>query len=135
MTEKQKRCNGSLVMKMCARCGRIISYGSSYCKDCIPIMEQYRQQKIKQYKKNNNKKYNKKRNPKHTAFYKSKQWRDLSRSALIRDNYRCVRCSAIATEVHHIVPIQSENGWEQRFDFDNVISLCTLCHNKEHKRF
>ena len=124
-----------MLMKTCARCGCMISYGSSYCKDCIPIMEQYRKQKIEQYKKHNNRKYNKKRNPKYSNFYKSKDWRKLSLTALQRDGYRCVRCGAIATEVHHVIPIQTEEGWDKRFDLDGVVSLCTKCHNKEHERF
>ena len=133
--QRRKKVKGCMIMKTCARCGRMIQYGSIYCKDCIPIMEQYRKQKIEQYKKNSNRKYNKKRNPKYSYFYKSKDWRKLSLAALQRDGYRCVRCGAIATEVHHVIPIQIEEGWNKRFEFDGIVSLCTKCHNKEHERF
>ena len=69
------------------------------------------------------------------GFYNSKDWHVLSRSRLQHDNYKCVKCGAIASEVDHILPIQTPEGWERRLDFDNTQSLCIDCHNKKHNRF
>lgn len=49
--------------------------------------------------------------------------------------YRCEECGAIASEVHHIVPIQTDEGWERRLDYNNLECVCVYCHNKKHGRF
>ena len=41
----------------------------------------------------------------------------------------------MATEVHHIKPIQTDEGWERRLDYDNTKSVCIECHNYYHNRF
>ena len=88
-----------------------------------------------QYKRESNKRYNKTRDPKYTKFYNSKEWRVLSLSRLQYDNYKCVKCGKIASEVDHIIPIQTPKGWDLRLDFNNTQSLCLDCHNKKHGRF
>lgn len=35
-------------------------------------------------------------------FYKSKEWQNIRRSILQRDNYLCVNCGEPAAEIHHI---------------------------------
>ena len=37
-----------------------------------------------------------------------------------------------AKEIHHIIPI--EEDWSKRLDYDNLIALCSDCHNAQHER-
>lgn len=120
-----------MLLKPCGRCKTLIPYGKSYCDVCEPIVAAQREQN----KRASNTRYNKTRDPKYVKFYNGKDWRVLSRTRLQYDGYKCVECGAIATEVDHIIPIQTPQGWELRLDFDNTRSLCTKCHNKKHKRF
>lgn len=51
-----------------------------------------------------------------------------------RDNYKCQCCgSSSEIESHH------KDGWnwcvERRFDLDNGVTLCKLCHFNFHKRY
>ena len=121
-----------MLLKSCPRCGALIPYGGvSYCKRCEPIVQEL----IEERKRASNKRYNKTRDPKYARFYNSKDWRVLSLSRLQYDNYKCLKCGKIASEVDHIKPIQTPDGWERRLDFDNLQSLCLDCHNKKHNRF
>ncbi len=43
----------------------------------------------------------------------------------------CGRCGAIATEVHHKVPIEAGG---HRFDYSNLESICGPCHRAHHSR-
>lgn len=69
-------------------------------------------------------------------FYRSKAWRNTSRAKLQAAGYKCRAglsgCNGIACEVHHIKPIQTEEGWDLRLDWDNLEPLCTSCHNGRH---
>lgn len=124
-----------MLLKPCGRCRVLIPYGKSYCDVCESIVaeqqERYKRERAKQY----NKRYNKTRDPKYVRFYNSKDWRVLSKTRLQYDNYKCVKCGKIASEVDHIIPIQTDKGWELRLDFNNTQSLCIDCHNDKHKRF
>lgn len=111
----------------CPVCKRLIPYGKRYCDECIQHVDEYRQSKRKSGPR--------KADPKYKAFYNSKEWRRMSRAILANAQWRCMDCGGIACEVHHIEPIQTESGWEKRFDFANVVALCTKCHNERHERF
>ncbi len=124
-----------MLLKPCGRCRQLIPYGLSYCKVCEPIVQAEREARLAQAKRDSNRRYNQKRDPKYLRFYNSKEWRVLSVSRLQYDNYKCVECGAIASEVDHIKPIQTPEGWLLRLDFNNTRSLCLECHNKKHKRF
>lgn len=124
----------------CPRCKRLIPVGVSYCQDCKPIAEAQAAEAIERrqaYKRATyNRAYNKRRDSKYLAFYRSKEWRLLSRAKLQACGYRCEAglsgCTKLAVEVHHIAPIQTEDGWERRLDWDNLEGLCTSCHNGRH---
>ena len=124
-----------MLLKSCKRCGNLIPYGNVYCNTCKPIVDAERQERLEQSRKESNKRYNQKRDPKYIRFYRSSEWRILSRKRLQDDGYKCVKCGKIASEVDHIKPIQTPEGWERRLDYDNTQSLCLECHNEKHNRF
>lgn len=124
-----------MILKSCGRCGTLIQYGAVYCSICKPIVEAEREARRMEYNKASNKRYNKGRDPKYGRFYNSSEWRILSRKRLQDDGYKCVKCGKVASEVDHIIPIQTPEGWELRLDLDNLQSLCIACHNVKHDRF
>ena len=67
--------------------------------------------------------------------YNDKKWKAKSKAILRRDNYECRECRKYgrirtATTVHHIKHV--DEFPELAFDNDNLISLCSACHNKQH---
>ena len=125
----------NLLLKECNRCRKLIPYGVGYCEGCSPIVEKERELRRQEQNRASNRRYNKTRDPKYGRFYNSQGWRVLSKSRLRDDGYRCVKCGKIASEVDHIKPIQTPEGWELRLDYDNLQSLCLDCHNEKHERF
>lgn len=129
------------IMKPCPRCKRMIPYGSMYCQDCTPIAEAERQEarerKAAYRAKKYNKEYNKKRDPERLAFYRSKAWKMTSKAKLQACEYRCEarvdetcrRNPRLACEVHHIKPLKTREGWDQRLDWSNLMGVCIQCHN------
>ena len=70
-------------------------------------------------------------------FYKSTKWKAKRTNILKRDNYMCQECKRYgkttgATTVHHVKPL--EFNLELRLDSNNLISLCSVCHDKMHDR-
>lgn len=124
-----------MLLKACNRCGNLIPYGSPYCTECTPIVEAEREARLAELKKESNKRYNKTRDPKYVRFYNGLEWRTLSAKYTQDKGYRCERCKAMATQVHHKKAIQTDDGWALRLDYDNLELLCTQCHNDEHERF
>lgn len=124
-----------MLLKSCNRCGNLIPYGEVYCRVCAPIVEREKEERRLEAKREGDRRYNKTRDPKYIRFYRSAEWRTLSRKRLQDDGYRCVKCGAIASEVDHIKPIQTPEGWELRLDYNNTQSLCISCHNEKHNRF
>lgn len=98
-------------------------------------MDAEREARVHASKLESNKRYNKTRNPKYIRFYNSVDWRTLSAKYTQDKGYRCEKCGAIATEVHHVKAIQTAEGWEHRLDPDNLELLCKTCHNARHERF
>ena len=132
-----------MAMHPCPRCKRLIPVGVQYCDTCKPVaeaqaaeaMERKREYKQRKY----NRIYNKRRDPKYLTFYRSREWKLLSRTKLQDCGYRCQAklegCTGLAVEVHHIKPIQTEDGWDKRLEWDNLESLCINCHNARHQRW
>ena len=124
-------------LKPCPRCKRMISYGPTYCPDCLPLVEAERleaQERKAAYRaKKYNKEYNQRRDPKYVAFYRSKPWKMTSRAKLQQCGYRCEArlegCGRVACEVHHIKPLKTPEGWEQRLEWSNLMGVCIQCHN------
>ena len=124
-----------MLLKECNRCRKLIPYGVAYCEGCTPIVEKEREARRLEQSRASNRRYNKTRDPKYGRFYSSKGWRILSKTRLQGDGYKCVKCGKFASEVDHIKPIQTPEGWELRLDYDNLQSLCLECHDDKHNRF
>ncbi len=74
---------------------------------------------------------------KEQGFYHTTAWRRVRQIVLQRDNYLCKlgsskKCTLIATEVHHIQPL--EDFPELALDLDNLISCCWWCHEETKQR-
>ena len=124
-----------MLMKACARCGGLIPYGKTYCQTCEPFIEERREEMKRERAKKYNREYNATRSKKFGQFYRSKDWITLARWFMQKKQYKCEDCGRLATEVHHVQPIQTDAGWERRLDETNLAALCTSCHNGRHKRF
>lgn len=124
-----------MLLKPCGRCGNLIPYGATYCSTCRPIVEAEREARLRESRLKSNREYNKTRDPKYLRFYNSIEWRTLSAKRLADDGYQCLWCKRIATEVDHIIEIQTPEGWTKRLDYDNTRSLCHACHDRRHGRF
>lgn len=81
------------------------------------------------------------RNPIYKKLINSTRWR-LLRAEKMRANPLCEECDAngrstLATEVHHITPVESvpyEKDMERlMFSYSNLRSLCSDCHHTVHK--
>lgn len=81
------------------------------------------------------------RNPNYIKMIKSYHWQQL-RDRKIKSQPLCQRClegnrTTAATEVHHIVPVETAVSFEQMqrlmFDYNNLMSVCKLCHTKLHE--
>jgi 5-methylcytosine-specific restriction protein A len=86
----------------------------------------------KQEKQQKDKEYNQNRDPIHVSFYKSKEWREVRKQAIIRDSGLCVMCYAkgIFQEfdaVDHI--IEMKDDFSLRATLENLQCLCHACHN------
>ena len=126
-----------MTYKPCPRCKKLIPYGLAYCPECKPIAEQAVQEKRQHNKEMRRKKYKRSYQSKYAVFYNSKDWRTLSKVKLERASWKCEAhidsgCTGTAVEVHHIKPIQTEEGWNLRLDWNNLEAVCTHCHNLRH---
>lgn len=67
-------------------------------------------------------------------FYKSKEWRALSRLFLLSKNYVCERCGNPACIAHHKIYLTPETfgNPEIALNPENLEALCLECHNREH---
>ncbi|MFS1511743.1 HNH endonuclease [Chengkuizengella sp. SCS-71B] len=68
-------------------------------------------------------------------FYDSQTWKDCRLLVLNRDNHLCQICLKqkkirSADIVHHKEHL--EDYPDKALDMDNLLSVCSSCHNKEH---
>jgi len=109
------------IMRRCNHptCNKLISHNETYCDD---------------HKKYTNKAYNDARqrnNPEYLNFYKRKEWLSKREIVLIKNDYICASCGAIAEVVDHIIPTKID--WSKRLDENNLQPLCNKCHNQKTK--
>ena len=74
---------------------------------------------------------------KYKYFYNSSEWKTLRNYKFGMADGLCEKCKKneivrAGREVHHIIPI--EEDWSKRLNFDNLILLCSDCHNEQHER-
>lgn len=110
--------------------------------NCRNFVENVGDTYCSEHKGETNRQYNKFRetyDKEYVSFYHSKSWKAKRKQALRRDNYLCQRCLnefeiiTISEEVHHI--ISTKEDWSKKLELDNLISLCTSCHQQiESKR-
>lgn len=124
-----------MILKMCRRCKGVVVYPATYCDTCRAVVEQEREERAVVVNRKAQKKYDATRDKKYVRFYNSIEWKMLKAKYMQDKLYRCERCKGIATEVHHVEPIQTDKGWVRRLDYTNLLNVCTCCHNKEHGRF
>lgn len=105
----------------CRNCGKLIPYRTKRCEKCQTEWnkqkEEYRNEDIKR-------------------FRSSGVWTRKSKQVLKDSNYQCQICKdknivAVATEVHHIMPLSID--FNKRLDDDNLIALCEGCHHDIHR--
>lgn len=129
-----------MAWKLCPRCKKFIPCGMPYCDECRPIVEAERlaarEHNAEQRRKQYNKRYNSQRdNSSEVArFRRSKPWKMTSKAKLQACGYKCEAklegCGRYACEVHHIKPLKTPEGWEQRLEWSNLMGVCVQCHNK-----
>lgn len=81
------------------------------------------------------------RSKEYRKLINTRKWQKLRLQALSKTNYLCAVClkndiTTPATEVHHIVPIESgvtnEHMKTLCYDSNNLLPVCKECHKKEH---
>lgn len=70
-------------------------------------------------------------------FYKNTKWKGKRERILKRDEYLCRECkrygkSVAASTVHHVITLEKQP--DLKYSSDNLISLCSKCHDKMHDR-
>ena len=140
-----------MIVKMCAKCKKIIEYPNTYCPICQEKVNKLKEERQKLYEK----RYDKKRDPKLVKFRKSKEWLMLKERYLqdlqykygnVKYSYKCEDCIEenkkdsnfilqLGEEVHHLEFIETPEGWKRRLDYYNLRALCHGHHDKRHKRF
>lgn len=65
-------------------------------------------------------------------FYKSGAWKSVRLQALKRDHFSCQLCKQRATEVHHLIELNTENVNDKNISLNltNLQSLCHDCHSR-----
>lgn len=91
--------------------------------------------------RNKHKKYCALVNTKNRRFERDEEWLKISEIVKNRDMYKCVECGLTDEEsntlygnglcIHHVIPYHICRAHE----IDNLISLCTGCHLKLHRKY
>lgn len=73
---------------------------------------------------------------KRKKFYDSAMWKRTKRAVYIRAKGCCEICGNPGTEVHHKIELDDQNVDDPKIalGMDNLILLCTQCHNKQRHR-
>ena len=130
-----------MLLKLCARCQKVIQAPNRYCDKCKEIVNKT----IEENKQQSMSRYNKTRDKKYKTFYNSKDWKLLKEAYKTKHPY-CELCQKeakkqnkytiqITEEIHHKEPIQTPTGWLRRLEWSNLIALCHIHHNIMHDRF
>ena len=128
-----------LRFKLCPRCKRLkpVGNGAALCDECDSknrAEKAARREQSRDYKREYASRLDSE-DPKYRRFYRSREWEMTSKQKMVDAGHKCEECGKPGTDVHHVVPIQTDEGWRRRFDVDNLKLLCVRCHNKAHERF
>ncbi len=114
------------ILRLCTRCGAAIPTGASLCVACKENAD------AKDSRARSARKYNAQRDEERKRFYHSTAWlrtRKAKLNAAPICEAKLDGCQHIACEVHHIKSLRTKEGWEERLDWKNLMSVCTKCHN------
>lgn len=105
-------------------CPVLVEAGQTYCKKHQGVVSSER-----------NKRYDRqKRDKEMQKFYNSSRWKKVRKIKLSKDPLceRCLEMDRIrpAEVVHHIK--EAKDYPALRVDLNNLMSVCTACHNKIH---
>jgi len=73
----------------------------------------------------------------YNKLIQSSEWRRV-RNSYLQAHPTCERCGRLATQVHHIQPLNRfiadlPKMYQMCFDEDNLMSVCDDCHIKLHQ--
>jgi len=125
----------------CKYCGTILPFWKTSCGNKCALTKKVRLKISKSKTGEKNWMYNRTKEKHHSwkggkIWWRGKEWNNLKREIIKRDNFRCQECGMIQVEhlekykqplhVHHITPYrQTQNN-----SLDNLITLCCVCHSK-----
>lgn len=119
------------MLKKICRCGKVIPYNLKVCDEC--------KNKQKEDKTNKNRYYdNNYRDKEGIKFYNSKEWNRVKEIVKAKDKGLCRLC-LIKNEinyyniVHHIE--ERAERKDLALDINNLICLCSSCHNTVHSQY
>ncbi len=127
-----------MIYKKCSwhGCTKIIGETEVYCKYHI---EKVDAENKKRYREYDNRRRSDEEQKKYHYFYSSKEWINLSESIKRHFLGMCVVCwlrgyeDIDCTTTHHIEELRKR--FDLRLDEDNLIPLCSSCHQKVHKEY
>jgi len=68
---------------------------------------------------------------KHSRAGPNKEWLDIRKQILKRDNYHCQDCDMPQNEVYRL-DVHHNDGNADNNDFTNLVTLCPSCHHARH---
>lgn len=112
-------------------CNKLVEKEEKYCSIHIKDYEKKKKDSHKWYKKNRTDYWEQK-------FYNSIQWKKMSTYIRDRDMYVCQlclrdKCYGAPDVVHHIIELKEDKT--VALNSENLICLCTSCHNKVHAMY
>ncbi len=123
-------------VKQCRKvgCHQLATNGHAYCDDHqdLEVEQQNRHDKYMSQRYNKQIRNRDETKQTQTAFYRTKQWIELRKVVLKRDNYLCQYCEiqgivTPAKVVDHIVPIEYDIS--RKADVTNLAVVCGRCHS------
>jgi predicted HNH restriction endonuclease len=122
----------------CVECGDKFEYYPSekkglYCETCVDEVDWNSRNLPSDVSGENNPNW--KGGSNNSTIYTGK-WNSVRRKCLKRDNHTCQNCGKNKKElgrepdVHHIIPVKTFEDEQDAHYIDNVICLCSSCHNK-----
>lgn len=122
--------------KICPVCNKnLIDYKDKHCPACNKRVEREKKEQWQYYDKNVRRSED---NLKYTEFYHSKEW--ITTTELIKQKYKYLDIYdyyinnqiSYGRICHHILPIKTTEGWNQRLNINGIIYLSDSNHEKIH---